>query len=220
MRRLYFAAKAPLAGQVKTRLGATIGMEQAATLYRAFLLDLGTRFARAPFGVAWHVAPRSWPHLEPLVARADRVRDQRGNGWAERQTNLFRDCGAAGEQSVLLAATDSPQLELSRVEEAFAALADHDVVLGPTTDGGYYLVGMNRFNDIFAGAAMSTASALEGVMDRIREMRLSVAFLEPEFDVDTEEDLEILGREAIRRKDLGFTSAALAWIRESGARVA
>jgi hypothetical protein len=47
-----------------------------------------------------------------------------------------------------------------------------------------------------------------------------VALLEPEFDVDTEEDLEILEREAIRRKDLCFTSSALAWIRESGARVA
>jgi hypothetical protein len=51
-------------------------------------------------------------------------------------------------------------------------------------------------------------------------MRLSVALLESEFDVDTEEDLEILEREATLRKDLGFTSAALAWIRKSGARVA
>ena len=204
----------------KTRLGATIGMEAAATLYRAFLLDLGARFARAPFGVAWHVAPRSWPHLEPLVARVDGVRDQRGDDWAARQANLFRDCHAAGEQSVILAATDSPQLEPYRVEEAFAALAHHDVVLGPTPDGGYYLVGMNRFNDIFAGAAMSTASALEGVMDRTREMRLSVSLLQPEFDVDTEKDLEILEREAIGRKDLRFTSSALAWIRESRARVA
>lgn len=220
MKRLYFAAKAPVPGQAKTRLGATIGMEAAATLYRAFLLDLGARFACAPFGVAWHVAPRSWPHLEPLVARVDGVRDQRGDGWAARQANLFRDCDAAGEQSVILAATDSPLLEPSRVEEAFAALAHHDVVLGPTPDGGYYLVGMNHFNNIFAGAAMSTTSALEGVMDRAREMRLSVSLLEPEFDVDTEEDLEILEREAIRRKDLRFTSSTLAWIRESGARVA
>jgi hypothetical protein len=67
---------------------------------------------------------------------------------------------------------------------------------------------------------MSTTSALEGVVGRAREMRLSVSLLEPEFDVDTEEDLETLDRAAIRRKDLGFTSSALAWIRESGARVA
>ncbi len=220
MSRLYFAAKAPIAGQVKTRLGATIGMEAAATLYGAFIRDLTARFASAPFEVAWHVAPGSWPHLEPLVDRADKVRSQRGSDWAARQANLFRDCHAAGEGRIVLAATDSPQLERSRVEEAFAALQAHDVVLGPTRDGGYYLVGMRCFNDIFAGASMSTASALEGVLARAREKRLSISLLEPEFDVDAEQDLGLLEREVNRRQDLGCTAAALTLIRESGVRVA
>ncbi len=220
MNRLYFAAKAPIAGMAKTRLGATIGMEVAATLYGAFLRDLVARFAGAPFEVAWHVTPGSWPDLETLVLRADHVRSQRGMNWAARQANLFRDCHAAGEGRVVLAATDSPQLELSRVEEAFAALQAHDVVLGPTPDGGYYLVGMHRFNDIFAGASMSTGLALESVLERAAEKRLSVSLLEPEFDVDTEEDLSLLGGEVNRRRDLRHTAAALALIRDSGVRVA
>jgi rSAM/selenodomain-associated transferase 1 len=220
MSRLYFAAKAPVAGQVKTRLGATIGMDASANLYAAFLRDLVTRFAEAPFEIAWYITPGSWTHLEPLVGRAVAVRIQRGTDWAARQANLFRECHATGEGMVVLAATDSPQLDRSRVEEAFSALETRDVVLGPTPDGGYYLVGMRRFNDIFADAFMSTNSALESVLQRAREKCLSVALLEPEFDVDTEQDLSLVEREVNRRQDLGHTAAALALIRDSGVMVA
>jgi uncharacterized protein len=217
---LYFAAKAPIAGEVKSRVGATIGMEAAAALYEAFICDLVARFADAPFEVAWHVTSGSWPHLEPLLSRADAVRYQRGADWATRQANLFRDCHAAGEGRVVLAATDSPHLAVSRVEEAFAALDASDVVLGPTRDGGYYLVGMRAFNDIFTGAAMSTASALEGVLERVREQGLTVSLLEPEFDVDTVDDLQLLEREVSRRHDLVSTAAILSMLRESGVQVA
>jgi rSAM/selenodomain-associated transferase 1 len=220
MNRLYFAAKAPIPGQVKTRLGATIGMQAAANLYAAFLSDLVQRFADAPFDVAWYVTAGSWRSLESLVVRADAVRIQRGTGWAARQANLFRDCDAAGEVTVVLAATDSPQLEKSRVEEAFAALAAHDVVLGPTCDGGYYLIGMNRFNDVFASASMGTTAALVAALERARAMHLSVHLLEPEFDVDTEQDLGLLEREVNRRRDLGCTASELALIRGSRTRVA
>jgi rSAM/selenodomain-associated transferase 1 len=218
--RLYFAAKAPIAGQVKTRLGATLGMEEAATLYEGFVRDLVARFTSAPYEIAWHVAPDSWSRLRPLVARADAVRVQRGRGWAARQANLFRDCGTANEGRVILAATDSPQLHRSRVDEAFAALESHDVVIGPTLDGGYYLIGMRRFHDIFAGASMSKSSTLAVLLGRARQQRLSVLQLEPEFDVDTEPDLALLAREISERQDLRWTALALSTIRGSGARVA
>jgi glycosyltransferase A (GT-A) superfamily protein (DUF2064 family) len=218
--RLYFAAKAPRAGTVKTRLGATIGMRRAAMLYAAFVRDLGARFAGAPDGVAWHVAPGSWSHIKPLVSRADAVRVQQGLDWATRQAKLFSDCHAAGEGPIVLAATDSPQLGRSRVAEAFAALITNDVVLGPTLDGGYYLVGMRGGEDVFTGVEMSTASALEGVLTRARDKGLSVSILAPEFDVDVEADLDLLAAEVERRHDLPSTAAALALIREAQVRVA
>ena len=220
MSRLYFAAKAPRAGEVKTRLGATIGMRRAAILYEAFVRDLDARFAGAPYGVAWHVAPGSWRQVKRLVTRADAVRVQRGIDWATRQANLFSDCQAAGEGPVVLAATDSPQLERARVDEAFAAFTTHDVVLGPTLDGGYYLVGMRRGKDVFTGVEMSTSSALEGVLTKARDKGLSVLALAPEFDVDVESDLERLAAEVERRHDLRSTAAALALIREAQVRVA
>ena len=218
--RLYFAAKAPIAGQVKTRLGAAIGMQEAATLYEAFLRDLVSRFRNVPYEIAWHVTPGSWPRLRPLAASAYAVRVQRGRGWAERQANLFRDCDAAGEGPIVLAATDSPQLEPARVDEAFAALESHDVVFGPTLDGGYYLVGMRRFHDIFSRAHMSRTSTLAELKERAGNLSLSVIELDLEFDVDTEEDLDQLMREVSRRQDLRWTARALGLIRGSGVRVA
>lgn len=220
LNRLYFAAKAPIADQVKTRLGAAIGMQEAATLYEGFVRDLAARFTSVPHEIAWYVTPHSWPRLRPLVARADVVRVQRGRGWAARQANLFRDCDAADEGRVILAATDSPQLQPARVDEAFAALDSNDVVLGPTLDGGYYLVGMRRFHDIFTGAPMSKASTLVEMLKQAATQRLSVHVLEPELDVDTEQDLDLLAREISRREDLRWTALALRLIRVSGAQVA
>ena len=200
----FFAAKAPVAGQVKTRLAAAIGAEAAATLYATFLTDLTTRFKHAPFRVSWYVAPAPWPGLE-----ASRVEIQRGHGWAERQANFFRSRAAEGEGPVVLAATDSPQLEPDRVAEALEALRTQDLVFGPTFDGGYYLVGMSSFHDVFTGVAMSTASALDECLRRARRRGLSWALLPREFDVDTPADLALLAREAARRIDLPATSAAL-----------
>lgn len=197
---LYFGAKAPVPGQVKTRLAATVGPRAAANLYAAFLADLQARFRGAPFPVAWYVTPAAWPGL-----RSRRVRIQAGQGWSERQAHLFRVATAAGHSPVVLAATDSPQLEPERVTEAFAALAVHDLVFGPTFDGGYYLVGMRAFHDVFTGVAMSTESALAQALERARARRLSVALLAPEFDVDTAADLAFLAH----RRDLAATAAAL-----------
>ena len=217
---MYFAAKAPIAGQVKTRLGAAIGMQDAATLYEAFLRDLVARFTNVRHEIAWHVTPGSWPRLRPLATRADAVRIQRGRGWAQRQANLFRDCDAAREGRIVLAATDSPQLRPARVEEAFAALDSHDVVLGPTLDGGYYLVGMRRLHDIFTGTRMSKGSTLAELIEQVDGQGLSVYLLEPEFDVDTEPDLDLLMREVERRQDLRWTGLALSLIRGAGVQVA
>ena len=101
---------------------------------------------------------------------------------------------------------------LFRSEAAFAALDTHDAVFGPTPDGGYYLVGMRGFHDILANAAMSSASALDQILEQSRSLCVSVALLRPEFDVDVEADLVRLACEARRRNDLIHTAAALAVI--------
>ena len=208
MRRLYVAARAPRAGEAKTRLGATVGHDAAARLYGAFLADLSERLRAARLPVAWSVTPGSWPAVSPLVG-GGRHREQRGDTWGQRQANLFRDAGAAGECPVVLIASDSPHLELEAVQAAFAALERVDIVLGPTLDGGYYLVGPGPAPDLLARVEMGRSDVLRQVMRRARRLGLRTATVPPTFDVDTAEDLEALAAEVGRRTDLPATAAVL-----------
>lgn len=208
MRRLYVAARPPRAGEAKTRLGAAVGHDAAARLYGAFLADLSGRLRAARLPVAWSVTPGSWPAVAPVVG-GGRHREQRGDTWGQRQANLFRDAEAAGECPVLLIASDSPHLELEAVQAAFAALEQADVVLGPTLDGGYYLVGLRRAPDLLAQVEMGRADVLRQVLGRARRLGLRTATVRPTFDVDAAADLVALAGEVGRRTDLPATAAAL-----------
>lgn len=94
----------------------------------------------------------------------------------------------AGE--ALVVGTDIPGIDAGTVEAAFAALGDHDVVIGPARDGGYYLVGISRSRPgIFSGIEWSTARVLSQTLARTVELDLSVALLEAKTDVDTSADV-------------------------------
>ena len=210
---LYIIAKAPRAGLAKTRLGRTIGDEAAIVLYKAFLRDLSARFAGAPFECGWYVTPLdAWDDLSPLVHRGGReakVLLQGEGDLSERQRELFRGAAARGEERVVLIASDSPQLDVAVVERAFRELRRHDVVFGPTYDGGYYLIGMRGFEDVFHGVPMSVGTELEAVIAVAELAELSVGRVEATFDVDEVEDLEHLRRLVEHRPDLAATRAAL-----------
>jgi uncharacterized protein len=199
---LTIAAKAPLPGHVKTRLAARIGPEAAVELYRAFLSDLAARFPEA----SWYVDPLgAWQRAYP----GTRALAQPPGDWTERQRAFFRSAATRGEERAVLTASDSPQLPRELVEEAFALLDSHEVVLGPVTDGGYYLLGMRGWHDVLAGIAMSTSSVREEIERAARRRRLRLALLEPSYDVDELEDLELLRLDAALRDDLSATRIAL-----------
>ncbi len=209
----YVAAKAPRPGEVKTRLGRTIGDAAAAGLYRAFLHDLSARFSRLPFDCNWYVTPPdAWRDLAPLVGGRGRVVVQHGADWTERQRHLFRGAAGRGEERVVLVASDSPQLSVETVLEAFELLGRHELVLGPVEDGGYHLIGMRGWHDVLAGVHMSTASVLDEIVARAHARGLSVGWAEPELDVDEAADLSWLRSLAARRADLAATRTALAGI--------
>lgn len=210
----YIIAKAPRPGFAKTRLGRTIGHERAVALYRAFLQDLAARFSGSSHPPGWYVTPpESWPELAPLVGEGGPVLFQGGGDLTERQRELFRRAAGRGEERVVLAAADSPQLEVGTVERAFRSLESSDLVLGPTHDGGYYLIGMRHPERVLSRGVpgevpMSTGSELESLVHGARLEGLSVARLETVFDVDVEEDLGLLKRIS-DRPDLPATRAAL-----------
>lgn len=206
---LYIIARAPRAGFAKTRLGNGIGHERAVALYKAFLADLGARFSNAPFPLGWYVTPPgSWPEISACAGGCERVLFQGEGDLTRRQRDLFLGAKERGERKVVLMAADSPQVEAGAVEEAFRLLDERDIVLGPTYDGGYYLVAMSRPHDVFEDP-MSTGTELDDVIKRAERSGLSVGLLEATFDVDEAEDLRYLTGPARERSDLAATRAAL-----------
>jgi rSAM/selenodomain-associated transferase 1 len=203
---LLIAAREPAPGMVKTRLGATIGMARAAALYAAFLVDLAARFTPCrdedwDFDVCWAFTPAEVDFAGVLqrigcdpAPTAVHFVAQHGDGWDERQANLLAWANEQGYQRTVLIASDSPQLPSTVVRDAFAALLDHDVALGRTLDGGYYLIGMRGFHDVVTGVPMSTASAADAMAARTAELGLRLAELPLTFDIDEERDLEHLRR--------------------------
>lgn len=210
---LYIIAKAPRVGLAKTRLGRAIGHEAAITLYRAFLQDLAARFANAPVECGWYVTPPDgWDDISPLVdwgEREVRILFQEEGDLTERQRAFFYGAAARGEERAVLMAADSPHLTVELVMQAFRELDRHDLVFGPTYDGGYYLIGMRGWHDIFHELPMSVGTELDDIVAQAERFGLSVGRVETTFDVDEVEDLEHLRQLVERRNDLAATRAAL-----------
>ncbi len=210
---LYIIAKAPRVGLAKTRLGHAIGHEAAITLYKAFLQDLAARFANVPFECGWYVTPPdAWADISPLVdwgGREVRILFQKEGDLTERQREFFLGAAVRGEERAVLMAADSPHLTVEVVIQAFRELDRHDLVFGPTYDGGYYLIGMRGWHDIFHGLPMSVGTELDDIVAQAERIGLSVGRVEATFDVDEVEDLEHLRQLIQSRNDLAATRAAL-----------
>jgi uncharacterized protein len=200
------AAREPAPGMVKTRLGATIGMARAADLYAAFLVDLAARFTPRQdedwgFDVGWAFTPADVDFASVLLrigcappSSSVRFVAQLGTGWDERQANILAWGHEQGYERTVLIGSDSPQLAFTVVSDAFAALLDHDVAMGRTLDGGYYLIGMRGLHDVLRGVPMSTVTAAEALAARAEGLGLRLAELPVTFDIDEERDLEHLRR--------------------------
>jgi rSAM/selenodomain-associated transferase 1 len=193
---------------VKTRLGAVIGAENAARLYRAFLADLSERFERAQrqdgYALHWAYWPADRPMRDVLGPHA-RIFAQRGADFADRLANACWDLRSAGYRRAVILGSDSPQAPAATARRAFELLTSHDVVLGPADDGGYYLAGVHLLPappDLFRGIVMSTPAVLADTVRRAEHLRCSTAFLPPTFDVDERVDLDRL-RELLRRDGPG-----------------
>ncbi|MBA4117200.1 MAG: glycosyltransferase [Rubrobacter sp.] len=207
---LWVIARAPRVGFAKTRLGRTIGHERAIILYRAFLRDLAARFSGSPFALGWYVTPPdAWPEISPLTGEPERVLFQGDGDLTERQRELFWGAAGRGEERTVLIASDSPQLGVEVVEEAFRRLDRQDLVFGPTYDGGYYLIGMRGYHDVLRETPMSVGTELDDLIARARLLGLSVGLLETTFDIDVVDDLHHLRPLALERPDLQATRDTL-----------
>jgi glycosyltransferase A (GT-A) superfamily protein (DUF2064 family) len=201
---LLIGAREPVAGEAKTRLGATIGMERAAQLYRAFLADLAHRFVpngefTPDYQFGWGFTPATdrfrsiIDELGPVSSNGHALFvPQDGEDWGIRQLNLLRWGADHHFARTVLTASDSPQMSRCAVERAFELLHEADVVIGRVHDGGYYLIGMRGFHDVRTGVPMSTQSAAEALVARAESLGLRVAEVPGTFDIDVEADLDLL----------------------------
>ena len=145
-------AKAPIPGEVNTRLCPPLTPDEAATLHGSFVLDMleRTKLAVAtlqlPFIGTWPVRlPLSWCFSKSWKNdRASSLLDQIGEDLGQRLHRTYVDLFAKGYKQVIIVGTDVPTLPLTVYQEAFAMLGRSDVVLGPALDGGYYLIGLKR----------------------------------------------------------------------------
>lgn len=179
---LVVMAKEPLPGRVKTRLCPPLEPEQAATLARAALADtLGA--------VAWTPAPRRVLALDgapgPWLPDGFEVIAQRGEGLAERLANATSDVG----EPLVFLGMDTPQVTRALLCDALDRLAKADAILGPTTDGGYWTIGLRDPDpDVFRGVPMSSDATAAAQRSRLNELGLRTDDLDPLLDVDTWDD--------------------------------
>jgi len=202
---LLIAARNPVPGQTKTRLGSAIGMERAAALYRAFLVDLAARFApTATYDLGWAFTPPDADFAGVLASIGAppgpgvHLVPQDGEGWGVRQANLLRWGIEHGYDRTVLIASDSPHLPAGRVSDAFTALDDREIILGRVHDGGYFLIGARVPCDgLLDAVPMSTASAADALVARAATLGYRVAELPPTIDVDEAADLDRLEAELL-----------------------
>jgi len=211
--RLVVMAKAPRPGMVKTRLAQSLPMEAVTELYRC-LLDDTLALARSLGTVEVAImCPASDVEELRRLARGVGVVAQKGEGLAAGLTSVFAHFTAPGRQRVIAFNSDSPHLPASVLESAFEELTGHDLVVGPTHDGGYYLVGAKGDHaGLFDGDGMGTDSALDALLARARKLQLSVAFTDPFYDIDVESDLTRL--EAELRLAPSRAPRTAAWLKQ------
>ena len=213
-RVLVIMAKAPRPGQVKTRLAPSLS-PAAVTGFYCCLLDDTLALARSlgDVEVALMCPESDVTELAQLAGNKVSVVAQKGEGLAAGLTSVFVQFAQRQQRRPIAFNSDSPHLPRSVLEDAFETLATHDVVVGPTHDGGYYLVGAKASHPtLFARDGMGTRSALDRLLSRARTLELSVGFAAPFYDIDVADDLTRLAEEL--RLAPARAPRTAAWLKE------
>jgi uncharacterized protein len=197
-RALVVFARAPVRGAVKTRLAAVIGDDAALACYEAFLADSIATAADAArrtnatleLAIAGDLAH---PIVTGLAAAYGATMLAQANGDLGARMGAVVDRHVEAKRAVCIVGSDSPQLAPAQLTRAFDALTAHEVAIGPSCDGGYWLLGARRkIPELLADMRWSTADVLPVTLDRLAGR--SAALLEMSFDVDDADDLAFLRR--------------------------
>lgn len=190
---LLIFVKYPESGKVKTRLAKNIGSESAALLYRKMAESI-------IYDLSKLADYRKIIFFDPPERRNDVMRwlkfnglsfiAQEGNSLGEKMSNAFSHAFSLGADKAVVIGTDCPQITTQTIVKAFEKLETSEVVIGPSYDGGYYLLGLKSLiPEVFHGIDWSTNIVFDQTMKRLRQSGIESECLEMLRDVDTVEDL-------------------------------
>ncbi len=187
--RLLIFLKAPRPGHVKTRLAAALGPERAAEAYRQLLGTLLHRLAELPSAELRFAPDDAAPEIQPWL-HPGWTRSPQGPGdLGQRLTNAFAATFASGAERVVIIGSDCPDVSVCDIEFAWSALHTNDVVLGPATDGGYWLIGLRRpAPELFTAMPWSTPQVFAETCARCARHRLRLQLLRELTDIDEPAD--------------------------------
>ena len=204
-------AKAPLAGEVKTRLVPPLTPAEAAALNVCFLRDMAANIASVAandeaHGVVVYTPIGAECAFDGILPDGFKLLAQRGESLGDRLCNATEDLLTNGYDSLCLINSDSPTLPQSVYDQAIRSLSrpGDRVVLGAADDGGYYLIGLKKVHsNLFDRIAWSTADVLAHTVERAAEIGLEVEMLPRWYDVDDAQTLNRLCEElfAAHRQD-------------------
>lgn len=186
----------PEPGKTKTRLIPILGAAGAAKLQRQMteqkLAEAKKLQSINPLFVEVHFTGGNQQLMQDWLGNLTYKQQSQGDIGC-RMAAAFQTAFEAGMKQVVLIGIDCPDLKAQLMVEAFQALHQHDLVLGPAKDGGYYLIGLNCFiSELFLGISWSTSEVLSQTQNIAQKLKLTVAYLPTLSDIDRPEDLSIL----------------------------
>ena len=211
---LLVVAKQPIPGRTKTRLCPPLSHAQGADLYECFLRDTLDVMRKVPnvqcvIGFLPEDARDYFHQLAPDME----LTCQHGESLGERLDHLLTEALSSGSQRAVVMDSDSPTLPAEYISQAFDQLANADVVLGPTQDGGYYLIGLKQPQPhLLRQVQMSTSHVLADTLALAKASNLVVSLLPTWYDIDTIDDLFQLDDEINGSGNNGSTPATRKWL--------
>ena len=207
--------RVPRPGVTKTRLLPLLTPMQCAELHRAFLQDLSSVYRQIDADLFVAYTPDAdWEQLKEVFPTATAFFPQKGHDLGEKMNHAICHVLSLGYDAVILTGSDLPLMEKTHLESGWTALFGADVVLGSTSDGGYYLVGMKKpCPEMFEHQNYGTATVYEHTVKAVKAAGYTLASALPCEDVDTPDDLRWL---ALRVNPKSHTGRYLQMLRKEG----
>lgn len=209
---LVIFVKYPVPGTVKTRLAKSIGKKNAACLYRLFVETIIRRTSSRKYRrIVFYTPTERKEDFREWLGNIEFF-PQKGKDLGERMASTFKLLFKNGARRVVIIGTDSPLIKRCVINKAFALLKKRQCVIGPSFDGGYYLLGLSSFcSNIFQNIEWGSCRVFKQTLDRIHSSRLTYSLLKSNFDVDDIDDLLLFKRRAkdLSKKEFKYISPVL-----------